>query len=245
MFVSLFSSPFSRCVLLSVPPSCMNSLESSVMKGITETNPYVDISTFFTTQVIPELSAAPGAVHDIIITDCLKYVSVFRQQLPKEYISNLMPILIKFLSNEQMVIHTYASYAIERLLSIKDGANLRLDKEFVRPHLQKLLEGLFAVLSMDESKENEYVMKAIMRVCSVGQDAMVPFASVIIQKITAILSYVSLNPRNPKFNHSMFETIAALIKSVGHSFSFLSFPTQTQTNRCWYSQLLVSQCINS
>lgn len=203
-----------ECVLTSrscsVPLLVFLFSEATAAQGITETNPYIDVHSFFSTQVIPELLAGDSA--PVITADCLKFISIFRQQLPKEYYVQLMPVLTRYLANEQMVIHTYASYAIERLLSVKDGADLRFGKAELQPHLQKLLESLFGVLDQDESKENEYAMKAIMRVCSVGQDSMVPFASVIISKITNILAYVSANPRNPKFNHSMFESIAALIK---------------------------------
>jgi exportin-2 (importin alpha re-exporter) len=186
--------------------------KSSLARGVTEINPHIDLLAFMQQNVIPELLASNSANHDIIKADCLKFVSIFRQQLPKDYYAQLIPILTRYMASDSVVVHTYAAYAVERLLSVKDGSELRFNKSSLQPHLQKLLEGLFAVLDHAESKENEYVMRAIMRVCSVGQDTMVSFAEVIIGKITAILGYVSQNPRNPKFNHSMFETIAALVK---------------------------------
>ena len=194
--------------------ACLFSPESSSTKGITETNPYIDIHNFFTTQVIPELLASDKETHAILQADCLKFVAIFRQQLPKEYYVQLMPILTRFLTHENVVVHSYASYAIERMLSVKEAnGSLRFDKAALQPFLQKCLESLFTTLQThDESKENEYLMRAVMRICSVGQDTMVPFASVIIGKVTQILSYVSQNPKNPKFNHCLFETIAALIK---------------------------------
>ena len=176
--------------------------KTSLARGVTEINPHIDLLAFLQENVIPELLAADNANHDVIKADCLKFVSVFRQQLPKDYYGQLIPILTKYMASNSVVVHTYAAYAVERLLSVKDGTDLRFNKAALQPHLQKLLEGLFAVLNHEESKENEYVMRAIMRVCSVGQETMVPFAEVIIGKITAILGYVSQNPRNPKYNHS-------------------------------------------
>jgi len=207
----------------------LSAKTSSVSKGVTATNPYIDLNSFLSNHVLSELSGDMNA-NPILKADCLKFLTVFRAQLPKEYFSQLMQLIMTYLSSQQVVLHTYAAYAIERLLSVKEPsatppppapgaaptvsapAKLRYDKDALAPHLQKLMESLFKVLQHEESKENEYVMKAIMRCCSVGQDAMVPFASEIITRITAILSYVCQNPRNPKFNHSMFETIAALIK---------------------------------
>jgi exportin-2 (importin alpha re-exporter) len=67
---------------------------------------------------------------------------------------------------------------------------------------------------MDDSKENEYVMKAIMRVTSVAQETILPFVGVIITKATKILEAVAQNPKVPIFNHYVFETLASLIKHI-------------------------------
>ena len=106
-------------------------------------------------------------------------------------------------------MHTYAASAVERLLSVN-----RLDSKAITPMLQPLLEALFNVLTLEESKENEYVIRAIMRTCAVGQAAMAPFASVLITKVVTILGQVAENPRNPKFNHYLFETLACLVHHV-------------------------------
>ena len=131
----------------------------SASKGITQTNPYVDIGAFFQSQVIPELSGPLGD-QPILKADCLKYLTIFRTQLPAQSYAQLFPLIMRYLQSEHVVLHTYASYAIERMLAVKETSGaLRFDKEQLKPFLQKMLEGLFAVLNHEESKENEYVMK--------------------------------------------------------------------------------------
>ncbi len=220
-------------------------------KGITAVNSTVDIVDFLGTQVLPELAKVDGQGRPdtkslpILKADCLKFLSAFRSQLPRDQTLYLLSIISRFLASDNYVIHTYAASAVERLLGVKDPdfSNAayqqqvqqglargltesdvknqvkppeipRVNEENIGPILQPLLEALFNVLQQEESKENEYVIKAIMRTCAVGRGAMQPFASILITKITTILGWVSENPRNPRFNHYLFETLACLIHYI-------------------------------
>lgn len=53
----------------------------------------------------------------------MRYISTFRQQLPKEVILNTIPNLIRFLASNVPVVHTYACHAIERILTLKTPSN--------------------------------------------------------------------------------------------------------------------------
>jgi exportin-2 (importin alpha re-exporter) len=188
---------------------------STKNKGATKTNAYVNIIEFFGLQVLPELQSADVDATPVLKADCLKFIAIFRNQLPNEAYPVLVPIIARYLNNENFVIHTYAAHALERLLSVKDeSGQLRFGKVQLKPLCQNLLVSLFKVLENEESHENEYVMKAIMRICAVSEEDVAGLASVIIEKMTAILAYVSKNPKNPKFNHYLFETICCLIRFV-------------------------------
>jgi exportin-2 (importin alpha re-exporter) len=66
------------------------------------------------------------------------------------------------------VVHSYAAIAIDRLLAMREpGAQPsapRFQPGELAPVLQPLLEKLFAAFKLPESGENEYVMRAVMRV---------------------------------------------------------------------------------
>lgn len=53
-----------------------------------------------------------------------------------------------------------------------------------------------------------------MRVCSSIKGDVSPLIATVLQYTVAILATVAQNPRNPGFNHSLFETIACLVKNV-------------------------------
>jgi exportin-2 (importin alpha re-exporter) len=51
-----------------------------------------------------------------------------------------------------------------------------------------------------------------MRVMTVSRNTLEPFLQVSTQHLVGILGEISKNPSNPRFNHYLFESIAALIR---------------------------------
>src|SRR5277367_573487 len=58
-----------------------------------------------------------------------------------------------------------------------------------------------------------------MRVMTVSRDTLEPFLQVSTQHLVGILREISKNPSNPRFNHYLFESLAALIR---YSLSLIS-----------------------
>jgi len=182
--------------------------------GATSTNQLVSIGDFFSSQVLPELQAADVNSLPFIKADALKFITTFRNQIPKETIVPMFESIIRFFAAESNVVHSYAAICFERLLALKDQEKLRFAPADLAPVLPKLLEGLFGALQHPDSGENEYVMKCIMRVVSfMGRD-IAPFSSVALSKLAEILLRVCDNPKHPAFNHYLFEAVAALIRNV-------------------------------
>lgn len=181
-------------------------------RGAVAINPYVDIGDFFTTSVIPELESTDLNEKPIIKADCLKFITQFRSQLPAEALPTVFALAQKWLACPQPVVHSYAAIAIEKLLAVKDEAGaVRLPVAAIADRLGDTLAALFGALQQRDSGENEHVMLAILRVVSVGKELVFPFASAIIGEVAARLTIVAQNPRQPKFNHNLFEVLACLI----------------------------------
>lgn len=181
--------------------------------GITQTSGLVNVADFFTSTIVPELQAANINTHPVLKADCIKYIMIFRNQLPKELIVGCLPVLVKYLGAQAVVVHSYAAHALERLFTVKtpQGHALIL-KEDVHPVAESLVSSLFNALSLPGSSENEYIMKAIMRTVSLLQEAAVPYIPAIIPKLNHILLVVSKNPSKPHFNHYLFEVLSLCIK---------------------------------
>ncbi|KAF5835999.1 cellular apoptosis susceptibility/chromosome segregation 1-like protein [Dunaliella salina] len=183
--------------------------------GATSTNEFVNIQDFFGMQILPELQPPISAGQPILKADAIKFVTTFRSLLPKETLLAVFPLLVALLASEYNVVHSYAAIAIEKLLSVKDMGQTRLTPADLQSQLAVLFERLFAGFKLPESSENEYLMRAVTRVIGFVGPAVAPVAPVALQELARMLLEVCKNPRNPGFNHYLFESVAALIRHVG------------------------------
>eukprot|EP00624_Nannochloropsis_granulata_P000776 evm.model.NODE_13239_length_6809_cov_22.316198.1 len=205
----------------------------SAAKGASQLNERVDVLAFYNTHILPELEDQALNSRPIIKADCLKFATCFRQSFNVGMMLAVCPLLISHLGGVHAVVQTYAAHCLERLLNVKDrtvvgggggggGGGLwvrRLGKESLRPFLNGLFTGLFGVVDRGggDGQENEYVMKAIMRLLTVVQEEILPVTGVVLDKLTASLVRVCRNPSNPLFNHFLFESVAATVKFVCHA----------------------------
>lgn len=86
----------------------------------------------------------------------------------------------------------------------------------VKDFMEPMLTGLFQLIEAGETPEkvaeNDYLMKTIMRIIYIGKKDMTPYVSNLLVHLTQILSTISKNPSNPKFNHYVFESIGSLVR---------------------------------
>ena len=107
--------------------------------GVQMINPAVDVIAFFQKAVLPDLqqvTAQSVSKKPILQADLLKFVLVFRNQLPKEAYGVLFPILNTLLTSQECVVHTYAASCVEKFLTVKDGAVTRVGRADLQPMLQ-------------------------------------------------------------------------------------------------------------
>lgn len=55
-------------------------------------------------------------------------------------------------------------------------------------------------------------MTGMMRVMVTSREVLEPYMQVSTQHLIGILGEISKNPSNPRFNHYLFECLAALIR---------------------------------
>ncbi|CAM8883985.1 unnamed protein product [Rhodiola kirilowii] len=123
-------------------------------------------SSFSVSVVLPELQALDVNAVSMLKASALKFLTVFRNQIPKPAVIPVFPDVIRFLGSESIVVHSYAANFIEKLLLVKDEGG----------------ESAF-----EEAEENSCVMKCIMRVLGVA-DISRDVAGACIQELTSILS---------------------------------------------------------
>jgi len=189
--------------------------ESSL--GVSETNEGVNVMDFFNKHILPELQDTNHGNRPVVKATALKFVTTFRNQFSKQELVTLFPMLIAHLGSPVVVVHTFAAFAIERILVTKEqigGKQIVFGNAELRPFLEPLLTSLFGIVDNADLNENDYVMKCCMRALATAEADVVPITQIVIEKLTHALARVAKNPRNPQFNHFLFESIAVLVRSV-------------------------------
>lgn len=69
--------------------------------------------------------ASPAVAAAANATDALKFVTVFRSQLPPQTLLALLRPCTALLGSESVVVHSYAATAIERFLALKEGGQTK------------------------------------------------------------------------------------------------------------------------
>ena len=188
--------------------------ESSL--GVSETNPGVNLMDFFTSHILPDLQDTNHRSRPVVKATALKFVTTFRNQFSTQELAQLFPMIIVQMGSDIVVVHTFAAYCIERILVTKDGSTkqAKFGRAELLHFLEPLFTALFSIVDNVALNENDYVMKCVMRSLSVADEDIVPITQNVIEKLTAALERVSKNPRNPQFNHFLFESIAVLVRAV-------------------------------
>jgi exportin-2 (importin alpha re-exporter) len=186
--------------------------------------PVVDMESFFTSVIVPELQAPDWQSEPMLKATVLRFLKEFKDQIPKATAVALLPSVVRFLSHESNVVHSYAATFIENLLMIKDavpvsGANTvtrsqRYVASDMNPFASQVIQNLSAALSFPDSNENPYLMKCLMRVLGIANIAGQTVCD-ITARLVGILMEVCNNPKNPDFNHYLFESLSAVIGRAG------------------------------
>ena len=181
--------------------------------GITQTSDLVNVAEIFTAQCLTELSAPNINKQPVLRADAIRYLMTFRGVLPRELLITSLPLLVLHLTATSIVVHTYAANCIEKLMLLRnaEGAFVVTPAD-IEPHFENLLANLFNCLHREGSTENEYVMKAIMRLLSTMNEKVAPYAETLLKELVAKLALVCQNPSKPHFNHYLFEALCCIIR---------------------------------
>ncbi|CAF3340597.1 unnamed protein product [Rotaria socialis] len=184
--------------------------------GITKTSSFISIPVYYSNSVLPELQSPDVNSLPLIKADCLKFLIYVRNQLDRDSLVKSLPECTRYLSSQNVVVQTYAAHALERLLLVRHPADQKhtaITKNDLIPYAQSMYDKLFQILTSDKSYENEYVMRAVMRLSSSLHEGVLPYLSQLMDKLVLILRRSSRNPSKPNFNHYLFETITVLIRT--------------------------------
>lgn len=203
------------CIYLFTTLAINGSLSST---GVSKTNPLLDVVDFFKTQIIPDLTG--NVPHVILKIDAVKYIYVFRNQLNKAQLIEIMPILAKFLESDEYLVYTYAAVTIERILTVRETTQAKskflFNKNDLSGSAEIFLRNLINLIlkqgsTPEKLAENEFLMKAVFRVLQTSENIIQNIFPDLLHQILSIVSVISRNPSNPRFTHYTFESIGVIL----------------------------------
>ena len=121
---------------------------STMQHGVSSTNALVDVVQFFSEHVLEDLQPdnSIARAQPILQVDAIKYLYTFRNQLTKEQLLSVLPLLVHHLSSSNYVTCTYAAISIERILFIRTQGQRLMVSSDIAPLSQRMLEALFATV---------------------------------------------------------------------------------------------------
>lgn len=192
---------------------------STRQHGTVSISQHVNVEKFFEEKIVDELlNETQHSGSNVLKADALRYMTTFRNYISLDTLITRLPLIVKHITSSNVVVRTYASITLEKLLTIRDPKQPQttaFKPEQFEPFLGELVKTLFDALDMPGSAENEHIMKAIMRLFSFSKsNLIVQFLPIVVPKITNKLGVVARNPSKPYFNHYLFETLALTIRAA-------------------------------
>lgn len=182
--------------------------------GTTKVNELVNITEFYQGHILPELQNQDVNHLPILKAEAVKYVISFRSVLPFEAVKVCVPDMIRILTAESAVVHTYAADAINKIFLLRVNGQLAVQRSDVSPLAGTLYGNLLGVLAKEGSAQNEYIMKTIATVTNIIEGDLMQHAGVVVPQLVLKLQHVVKNTVKPHFVHYLFETLSLVIKTV-------------------------------
>jgi len=185
-------------------------------QGATGTNDFANVVDFFQRHVASDL-VSTSSVEPILQVDAIKYLYIFRSQVPAAQWQSAFPLLVKHLGSSDYVVYTYAAIALERTMALTSSSKQSvIGRADVEGLSAELLQHLFGLIEKDSQpailQENEFLMRCIMRVLVVVKEGVLPVWENLTAHFVRIIEISSQNPSNPRFCYYLFEALGAFIR---------------------------------
>ncbi|GMS97107.1 hypothetical protein PENTCL1PPCAC_19282, partial [Pristionchus entomophagus] len=191
----------------------MASRTETSRQGATTTSQLINIVDYYSSNVRGELCAAEVNDVPILKADALKFVVLFRNQLPPEALQEAIAAIENLFTSQHTVVHKYAAYAVERLLLVKHNNTPIFTSASV--NVPSLLARLIAAFDVDPKAQNSaYIIKALMRVVCIIDSSTARSAGEIATRLAAMVEAAVKTPADPSHTHFLFETICLLVKKT-------------------------------
>ncbi|KAK2962469.1 putative Importin-alpha re-exporter [Blattamonas nauphoetae] len=195
---------------------------SLVSRGVTKTNHEPEVHFFIQQYIIPylQLEFVDADTDALVRSQFIKFLQFFREFIPQQFVEGLFTLCVQHIAHPQIVVHTYAGIAVDRLLSVRSETQQLISQQTFDNLLSQILDQIFTSITKakeEYDEENEYLMKILAHIIDMAKGSIINFVTPTLNSLKNLLNQVIEKPTNPNYYHSLFDAIAALIRCVSSS----------------------------
>lgn len=185
--------------------------------GATEISiPEETLFSYIQQLVIPELQEQDINNLPVLKSTCLKFVYMFRNQVPEEHTQNFIHMFCGFLLSGSPVNQSYAAACIEKLLikrSKQGDAPLLTNENMDQNLLMGLLTNLCNLLN---AKCDLYAIRTLFRVVQLSKQKVETYAAELSNVLTKFIHDIAQEKEtiSPNYVYILFETTALTLKYI-------------------------------
>lgn len=167
--------------------------------------------------VLPELQEQQIDNLQLLKATCMKFVYMFRVQVPAEHTLNFVNLFAEHLKSGSIVNQSYAAACIDKFLTKQDKVTRKpvINKDNIgEGTVTQLLQNLCALLS---EQKNLYAMRALYRVIQISQEKIQAFSETLGQVLQKFIQDAANDEddQSPNYIYLLFETAALSLKYTG------------------------------
>lgn len=184
-----------------------------------------DLNMYFEKIIEPELDTERANKLPILTSQCIKFIVIYRNLVPKEWLLDILKKLTSFLTHESVVIRSYSSCAIEKILCMRDldTKQLLFTKEIITPLLEDLLRQLNILITESEGLDN-YALMSLFRLVTIAKESFLPYAGGFAD---AMVNFVE---KALKDSSTSAYSIYILFETIGYMIFYLTLMYQGNEN---------------
>mgnify|MGYP003293217226 CR=1 FL=1 len=154
---------------------------------------------------------------DITRVYSIKFLTVFRLQIPRNILSNVMSNLVSLLQNSSSPVITAVLLCLEKLMLMRDKLKNFVLKDIVNNNemFSKLFSGIISII---ERETNPMAMRCVLRIFNIADaNCYIPNLNNISNTMNGILGKIIDNSGNGEFNYFYFEAISVISKNLANN----------------------------
>ena len=185
--------------------------------GVTEMNPNstIDVPSLIREVFTKEFESLPSPLITQVYS--MKFLTMFRLQIPIQFLSNMFGMLINILNTSNNVIQNACLLTLEKILFMKDlNTRENLSKAAVN-NQTTFTDIITSLMKFINTDNNIFAMRCFYRTLFLTDNSYYSsMAESIASTMKSIIKNIIINPQQDEYNYYFFETCSLVMNKLAN-----------------------------